>query len=355
VQFLRLVISILILFTIGGATLAQTPPPQPYTFLRKQLAFSSSDLATLEKGQILVKLPKTPEAREIAAFAVTRLDVPRDFFIEKVRDIVNFKKSENVLQIGKFSSPPRLEDLAGLTVDQVDIDALQRCRLKECDLKMSATFIERLRKEVDWSAPNYRDRVTLLVREMLLQHVKDYLIGGNDALGKYEDKSYVLGLANEVRSLLKPASYMYGYVPEFQKSLEEFPLASAGNAANFEDFIYWSKEDFGLKPIISVTHVTIYTRTHGNASDVIIGSKGIYASHYLEASLGLTAFVGSQASEPLRSYLMYANRSRTDALRGLFAGLKRSLIEGRLREGAKKNMAMIKNKLETEYRKWPNP
>lgn len=354
-RLLRFGTSIFILFMVGAETLSQAPQPEPYAFLRKELAFSSFDLATLERGQAVVKLPKTPETREVAAFAIIRLDISGDFFVESLRDIVNFKKSENVLQIGKFSSPPRLEDLAGLTLDPADIESLKQCRVKKCDLKMSATSIERLRKEVDWSAPNYEKRVTQLVRAMLLERVQGYLVGGNDALGNYEDKSYTLGIADELRSLLKPAPYMYGYVPEFQRGLEEFPLAPAKNGARFEDFFYWSKEAFGLKPVISLTHVTIYRNSHGNRSDVIVASKGIYATHYFEASLGLTAYVESDASEPLRSYLIYANRSRADALRGLFAGLKRSLMGGRLRDGARKNMEGVKQKLESEYRNYTTP
>jgi hypothetical protein len=170
---------------------------------------------------------------------------------------------------------------------------------------------------------------------------------GNAALGKYDDKSYSLALAEELRPLLKPASYMYGYTPELQKYLEEFPQGRPENAAILEDFLYWSKEDFGLKPVTSLTHVTIYKRSHGNGSNVMVGSKGIYGSHYFDSSLGLTAFVQSQ--NPPRSYLIYMNRSRTDALRGLFGGWKRSLISGRLRDGAKKSMEAIKRRLETEY------
>jgi hypothetical protein len=335
----------------SAAMLAQAPQPEPQTFLRKQLAFSTKELATLETGQILVKPPKTPETREVAAFAIMRLDVPTDFFVERVRDIVNFKKSENVLQIGKFSSPPRIEDLAALTVDSVDIEAIKRCRVKSCDVKMSAAFMERFRKEVNWAAPNHPEQATRLVRVMLLEIVQNYLKGGNASLVKYEDKSTALGLSDEVRSLLKPASYMYGYVPEFQKYLEEFPLSRPDTAAHFEDFVYWSKEDFGLKPVISVTHVTIHRRRAGHSQDVIIGSKGIYANHYFEASLGLTSFIRNQSSDPPSTYLIYVNRSRTDALRGMFAGLKRSLIGGRLRDGAKESMEMIRKKLETEHRK----
>jgi hypothetical protein len=97
--------------------------------------------------------------------------------------------------------------------------------------------------------------------------------------------------------------------------------------------------------------MTIYKRRGTHGMDVLIASKGIYASHYFEASLGFTGFIQSRSSEPSHSYLIYVNRSRADALRGLFAGLKRSMIGGSLRDGAKKNMELIKQKLESDYRK----
>ena len=326
----------------------QMPQPEPETFLRKQLGFTASELGSLERGEIIVKLPKTSETREVAAFAVMRLDVPSEFFVKRVHDIVSFKKSENVLQIGRFSNPPRLEDLAGLTFDAVDIDAIRRCKVNSCDVKMSRRFIERFRSEIDWSAPDYRERVTVLARRMVLEQVQAYLQGGNAALGEYNDKSHVLRLADEFRSLLQPAPYMYEYVPEFQNYLQNFPHSRPNHV---EDFIYWSKEKFGLKPVVSATHIAIYQRPRPRGTDILIASKGIYATHYFEASLGLTAFVQSQSSDQERSYLMYINRSRTDALRGLFAGLKRALISGSLRDGAKKSMDLIKKKLEGDYRR----
>jgi len=337
----------LLMSSLTALLFAQLPQPEPQTFLRKQLGFTTQDLGKLENGQILVTLPKTPETREVAAFAIMRLDVPADFFLDKVRDIVTFKNSDNVLQIGKFSNPPRLADLAGLTLDSVDIEALRRCRVTNCDVKMSAGLIERFRKEVNWSAPGHRDHISLLAREMLLEYVQAYLHAGNAGLGEYNDKSYPVRLADEFRSLLQPAPYMYEYLPELQNYLQNFPN---DRPAEVEDFIYWSKEKFGLKPVVSMTHITIYKRRRPNGTDVLIASKGIYASHYFEASLGLTEFIQSQSSEPHRSYLIYINRSRADALRGLFAGFKRSLISGGLRDGAKKNMELIKQKLENEYR-----
>jgi len=348
-RLVRIGIWAILLSIPPSAIIGQSFSPEPFTFLATQLGFSSTELDTLDTGQVLVKLPKTTETREVAAFAIARVDIPTDFFIKKIRDIENFKKGKNVLQIGKFGNPPVLSDLAGLTIDQVDIDGIKRCKVKNCDLKMSEEFIEKFRKAVDWASPNYRDRVTQLVHQMLLEQLQEYLKRGNTALVKYADKSYSLQPADEMRSLLKPAPYMYGYVAPFQRYLEEFPVPAPGDGANFESFAYWSKEDFGMKPVISITHLTIYTGGVGSSGAVVV-SKGIYASHYLESSLGLTALSRNADSQPVRSYLIYANRSRTDALRGIFAGMKRSLIGGRLRDGAKKSMELMKTKLETEYR-----
>jgi hypothetical protein len=331
---------------MGAMLLAHPPSSQPETFLRQQLGFSSSELDALEKGSIIAKLPRTPETREVAALAIMRLEISSEFFVEHVRDIVNFKKSDNVLQIGKFSNPPELEDLAGLTLEPSEIDSMRRCRIDKCGLKMSKEFMDRLGREVNWTAADYRERATAVMRDTLLKYVQSYLRVGRSALGAYRDKSPPLRVGDELAGLLQPAPYMYEYVPEFQRYLLEFPRSPSPDA---EDFVYWSKEKFGLKPVISVTHVTIYKLRQPGGLDVIIASQGIYATHYFEASLGLTAFVHSQGGPP-RSYLIYVNRSRADALRGLFAGLARALISGSLRDGTKKNMELIRQRLEDEFK-----
>lgn len=345
---MQYVITLTLIVSLWAVTTSVAEPalPEPQTFLRKQLAFTSLELSALESGQIIVKLPKTAETREVAAFAIGRLDVPAEFFLKRVRDIVDFKKGDNVLEVGKFSDPPRLEDLANLTLDPVEMESLRRCRVSQCDFKMSASAIERFQKQVNWSGPDYRERVTALTHEMLFEYVEDYLHGGNGALGEYSDKAYKLRIAEEFQSILQPAPYMYGYAADFQKYLQDFPNS---RPAYVENFFYWSKEKFGLKPVISVTHVTVYKLSQAYGEDVLIASKGIYANHYFEASLGFTAFIHSKSLDPPRTYLIYINRSKTDALRGFFAGFKRSLIDGKVRDGAKKHMELVKEKLEADY------
>jgi hypothetical protein len=99
-----------------------------------------------------------------------------------------------------------------------------------------------------------------------------------------------------------------------------------------EELIVWSKIKFGLKPVIAINHVIIYKRERELGPQVLAVSKQLYANHYFNASLALTAFVTLPGST---SYLVYENRSRADGLEGPFSKLKRNVVEKKAVEGLK--------------------
>jgi hypothetical protein len=143
--------------------------------------------------------------------------------------------------------------------------------------------------------------------------------------------------------------YLTEYAPEYCAYIAQYPT---GRLEGVENFIYWSKEDIGLKPVISVTHVTLYTVTRAGVTNVLVGSKQLYASRYFDSSFALTAFVeeAGAGSQPA-SYLLYLNRSRTDQLGGLLGGIKRSMVEGRMIRGLKKNLLLTRDRLEADFRR----
>jgi hypothetical protein len=86
-----------------------------------------------------------------------------------------------------------------------------------------------------------------------------------------------------------------------------------------------------LKPVIAVNHITIYRRDREDGPQVLIAAKQIYANHYFNGSLALTAFV--KLPEANQSYLVYENRSLADGLGGPFGKLKRGVVEKKAVEG----------------------
>lgn len=335
---------LLLLLLLAPATRAQDFPGWFQELLQKRLEVTEESLARLERGETVTRVLKTKEKKEIAALGIVRVDVSADLFIHRFRDIVRFKKSSSVLQIGKFSNPPRLEDLNGLTLDPCCLDAIKNCEAGRCTMQMSSEMMQRFRGELDPYAPDYEAQGNSLARRILLDYIQTYRRVGNPALIEYQDQENRVRLADEYRSLLEQSQFLTDYAPEFYKYLEEFPKTSLPNV---EEFIYWSKDKYGLKPVLSITHVAIYKRILGSRTEVIIASKQLYANHYFDASLGLTAFVEGNERAASCSYLLYLNRSRIGALQGFFVGLKRSVIRARIHDGLAKNLMLIRRRLTT--------
>ena len=327
------------------AAYAQQMPPDLATFLRDQIGLTSWELASARRGEVVAKVLPS-EKQEVAVFGIVLVKASADFFVERFRDIESYKKGTPVLLVRKFSDPPRIEDLDQLNVDKKDFIALKNCKIGDCNVKLSAETIVRLRKEIDWNAPDASEQVNQLARVSLLEYARRYLVGGNMALSEYNDKTKPQRIADEFDAILKASPYIYDYEPEFYEYLREYP---AKHLDSLDGFIYWSIEKFGLKPVISVTHVSIYRRP--GSGHTLIASKQIYASHYFEASLGLTDVVVPPQQQEPSFYLIYLNRSRSDALHGGFSGLARGQVKSRARSGLEKNMGIIKLSIENLYRR----
>jgi hypothetical protein len=114
-----------------------------------------------------------------------------------------------------------------------------------------------------------------------------------------------------------------------------------------ENALYWSEVQVGLKPVILLTHTATYTRRHDDAPQILVATKQLYATHYFDSSLSLTLLTSATDEEGrAATYLLYANRSRLDALGGLFGGVRRRVIETQVLDGLR--AVLQQTKLRTE-------
>lgn len=291
--------------------------------LQEKAAFQQTDFATLRLNQPVVRLAPTSDKREIAVSGLVNIQAGADDFLRSYRDSLTQKTNPAILEIGSFSAEPSLGDVSSLTLDADDIEDLKDCLVGDCEIKLSAPMIERFRKEIDWTAPNYQLAVTNLFKQMLLEYVRDYRARGDAALIEYNDKQDEVSVADELRALNAAPSYINDLLADSKSNLQ---LA--------EDRLVWSKFKFGLKPVIAINHILIYKR-HGNVGpQVLIASNQIYANHYLNASRALTAFVNVPGVNE-SAYLVYENRSRADGLDGPLGKIRRGVVEKRALQGLK--------------------
>ena len=336
-------ISWLVPLLLGVSVLASDKPPsdlQPglYRLLTTDLKFSANEIADLEHGKVARHTLAPTSAGEVAGVGAIRINASKDRFLTVYRDIVRFKRNPNVVQIGRFSSPPVLTDLEGLTITSDDFN-LRECRVGNCDIRLPADGIHRFEKEIDWRKPDADAKAAALFKQMLFDNVRAYTAGGPGRMTQYDDDPTPVLPVENFRGVLKSSPYIETAYPGLGAYLVADPSEPMPGA---EAYVYWSKEKFGFAPFISVTHVTL---TAAGPHEYVATTRDVYSSRYFDASLAL-AVASDSVSDAHALYLVYVNRSRASALRGAFARIRRSIVERRVRGSLDDNLRDIKQRIE---------
>jgi hypothetical protein len=323
---------------------AQTPiiPEPAQSMLLRDGGFSQGQLVLARNGQVVVRVLPAQHPREVAVAGVTRIAVSKEQFFARYRDIERFKQHEAVKQLGRFSQPAAVTDMAGLTFNPDMLDDLRTCKPGDCKVKLPQAWMAKFREQVNWSSPSARADAQALFRTLLAGYVADYQANGAEALVEYRDKDAPVKLAEQSTALIQGSPFLSAASPDFARYLIAYPRVPLPAVDNF---IYWSQEQFGLKPVVSVTHVSVY-QDPARPSLIMGASRQLYATHYFEASLGLTFAVDDGEAAAPGIYLIYVNRTRADALTGSFGRLRRSVVHNRTRDGVEETLAALKRRLE---------
>jgi hypothetical protein len=338
---LRPTASIVAAIAAAGTALAALPGDsgsQPFAALLPDVRIDVAERVRLDDNRVIVRL--LPAAsRELGIVAAVRINAPPERLIAWTQQISALQQGRYVPVIERFSDPPQLDDVAGLVLDAGDVRDLQNCRPGKCAVKLGALEIERLRAHLTpGSAPT--QAVQQEFRRIVLERAQRYLADGDLALPPYYDDEPPVSAGAEVATLLTRLGLDAPHLPGLAEYLQQFPRVSHPQVV--DSFLYWATESLGGKPIASVTHVTLLRGTGGDGATVLAVSKQVFASHYRDGAMSITAMTGSG---PQR-YLLYVHRSHVDVLQGTFGGFVRSIIERRVRKEAPAVLTRLRARLE---------
>jgi hypothetical protein len=340
----RVVVLGLLLAGLTAIVTAQTAGyAAPQEFLRRGLKFSEQDLAAVVRGRPAARtLPS--DDRSVAAAGLVRVRTTPQDLVERLRDIGGFKTDAAVLQIGRFSPTPRLEDLDALIWEADDLRAFRTCRVGACDVRLPADAIARVRA-IDWSAPHSDLEASRVARRLLVEMAQAYMARGDRTLDDYRDRERPVNPRREFQQVAAATPSAFDLSPEFRDYLLAFPQQSLDGV---ENFLYWSKEKIAFHAVVSVTHVAMYQPSAPKAFGLMVASRQVYASRYFDASLGATVmFPATRPGDREPSFdLLYVNRSRTDELDGFWGGLKRKIVRSKARGAMQKYLGLLKGRLE---------
>jgi hypothetical protein len=307
-------------------------PGGPFDSLLGCVAPTVSDLRHIEAGHVVAHVLPGTDA-DVSVFAARRLSGDGGRLLRWVDVIEQLKRSPAVHAIGRFSDPPRREDLASLTVDESDVAAIMRCRAGDCAFKLTAVERDELRRAGPAGIPG-------TLRDVLVRRVDAYQRGGLAALGRYDDGRTPDSLDETSRALARRLPCLERHLPELARMLERDPQPSAAPALSF---FYWSKEEFRGRPVLLVNRVVaIQRRVAGRAETIVVGRQ-LYAAHYMNAGLNLTGVVEMPDG---RHYLFVLNRTSVDVLTGVFGRVVRGIVERRLKSDVSTVLDQVGRRIE---------
>ncbi|HUL72888.1 MAG TPA: hypothetical protein VLT86_07290 [Vicinamibacterales bacterium] len=334
---------------IGAVAVGSLALAQPAADARAEVAayltkvkFSAAEIAQLEGGQVVAHADTGQNDREMIAVAAVKIRAPRDRVVNYYGQMISYVDGQVTLAFGRFSTPPVLADVKDLSLSRDEVNDLKSCKVGDCDLRFGGSALEAIKSSVNWNAVDAADQVNVAARQAAVKYVAAYQTKGDAALVTYNDRDQPVVLADEWRGLLAASPYFHEYAPELAAHLERFPGDSLPGA---RDLLYWVKENYGMKPVISIVHGVIYAPP-SRSDRTIVAQKYIYASHYYDASLAVATLLDTTVNGAPGTYLVYANRSRGDLLQGGFGGLKRATARSQARKAAETTLTTIKQVME---------
>jgi hypothetical protein len=312
-------------------------------YLVGRMGFDERDIKTIESGRPVARTVDGLAAEDIGVVGAIRIQAPPTSLLAKLRDIVSFEKSPSVLQIGLFSPTPSVSDLKGLALDADDVSALASCTPGACDLQLPDWLIRRFRADVNWRGPKAADTATAMMRQHLVDLVTAYRSSGNEGLGRYDDGRPAVHVSEEFR-LLGFARDLPTPLPALASYLTDYPRAPLRGA---EEYFYWSRVDFGLKPTIRVNHLTIYpVPDRRDGLRYVAATKQLYASHYFSTALELRFLLSDPARPDDGFVLLLVTKSRIRGLSGLVGGTIRLVVKGRAARSMERHLTHTKKIVE---------
>ncbi|MGH7521818.1 MAG: hypothetical protein ACREMI_11110 [Gemmatimonadales bacterium] len=302
-------------------------PAQLTRFLEQSIGLDAAQLAAVERGEPVVKVLETRDRRDVAVFGITTAPGPRAAYVRRVRDFPASLRTPNRTQLGIFSNPARMEDVAAVTISARDAAEMKSCKPGDCVVKLPATEMRVIREQVSWSASPVEQQAQLstYARRRLVEYVTDYRARGDSAMAVYDDRGNLNVRSSEAfTAQLAESPYVYQNVPSLREYFTAYPR---GPLAGASEILFWSEDVMPrLRPILSVTHLVVYTPPELPEVEVV-AAKQIYANHYFEAAVDLTMVVDRVPG----IYLVVLRRYRFDNLPGGILNIRGRAI-GALRD-----------------------
>jgi hypothetical protein len=315
----------------GRGALGPPPAAEPIIeeYLHDSIGVTGNELSDVHRGKVLTKLLPTLNPRDVTVFGMVQIATTRDAFAPRLADarrIIALRSPTFEI----FDDRATEENVAHVAIDLSEYRGLRGCRVEHCDFKLPAATMRDFATRVDWTSDAANLQVDSIARASLLRFVDDYRTAGSTAMVEYDD-NHAVKSHEAFMALLEQSGYLRDFVPALRDYLELYPTHRPDGA---KDVMFWEEDRLPhLRPTLTVSQMVMYSTPSGTP---LVAVKQVYADHYFEGALELTAAFDAPATpKGPAMYLITVRRYRFDALpSGGFLNL-RGRVRGRLADAVR--------------------
>ena len=344
-RYMWLLTASLVLAGRDGALTSQPLRREPPVQIFAALGLTPDQVSAVDAGRPVAKVLSWGTPSEVYVFGAVHVEASADTYLQAVRDIARLTTTPGYLGAGELRSDATVADLTALVFDGDDVKALKNCREGSCDMQLPAATIEAVRGRIDWSRPQpeLEAQINAFARPLLLQLLRFYQQGGNQALGEYRDKKNPARIAEQFETMLERASVLPDVLPELRRYVLDYPNAALPGA---DSYFYWEKVDFGLKPTVRLNHAVIYRGRARGRDFATVAIKQLYATHYFHIALDVSVCVQDGTADHPGFYLLTLKGSQQEGLTGVKGSLLRKVVVDKTRTSLETALASLKRMVE---------
>jgi hypothetical protein len=282
---------------------------------------SPADRLTLRSGRLVARVVDTEDRTEIMSLVAIHASMDLDRLVDYARSPLGLRRTEDSLGDGRLSSPPVPEDFTALRLDEGDLEQLERCRVGNCRVRLTAEAISRLPSAFEGTSGARTLDLERAFRAMLAREAAEYLAAGHSGLTAYGDGPSGIHRAEGMSELLRRPLYLLEGAGDLAGYLRSFPAA---RPRLVDEFVSWRQERFWRRPVIGLYHTMVWEASSGGERRIIVASKQFYASHFYESAVEVLEV--RKADRDRDADLTFVSRVRADIRPSGFNWLERTLI-----------------------------
>ncbi|HTP05328.1 MAG TPA: hypothetical protein VMM54_09260 [Nitrospirota bacterium] len=325
---------------------ADQEPPITIDQMMAHLSFDKSHKEALLDGKILsTGMPEMEQLRHELGVAAVMLvvKVPMKKVVAAYLDGESFRQNSDIIEYKMIrstrkSSPAEEENFKPIGFTEEESSEVK----KLLNFKGGETFNFSPDEIKQFQVINpkdsaVRDKVSLLLRRILVERYRSYLIQGLEAVKPYDrgrgKHSYP---RKELTAAVGSTKLLESHFPDFYQSLLKYPEEVDKSIAN--EF-YWFKTKMDNRPAFQLSHYMADIRSHYG----VVAELQFYVEHTYNSMLTTIGCVPYEGG----TVVFCANRTFTDQVAGFGSSLKRPVGRRRVEDAISEHFAKLRSVLES--------